>query len=79
MPDQREGLRESVAPFVGIRFAGEADIGEVSVAALEEVLGGEVTDGPVVRTNLGHTPKRRCVVEVHQRDPEFRAGLHQTF
>ena len=43
MPDQREGLRESVAPFVGIRFAGEADVGEVPVSPLEEVLGGEVT------------------------------------
>ena len=77
MARELDRLDKSVASLAGPAVVAESRKAVVPVAALEEVLSAKMPDGGVVRPDLRHAGERRLVVEVHQRQPQLSACLHQ--
>ena len=47
------------------------------IAAFDEVLRAQVADADVIGAELRHAGERRDIVQVDQRQLQFRASLHQ--
>src|SRR5690606_33632984 len=72
-----QGLDEAIAPFARPAVVGKAGEPEVMKPALEEMLGAQVADHDIVRTDLWHAGKGRRIVEIDEREPEFLAGVDE--